>query len=417
MERDGLIRPQVLLHQQGPKAASIVISQSNAMASLAWALCVSVTALLIILFSIRYKQTLPSPGVLESSIPPLEFVSPANARVAEVFVVEGQDIAKGDVLAVLSKEVINGAGYNAEEASIAQLALQASLLEKERKLSEQIFLANRNQLKARISLLEEKLDRLNESVALGAARLKVSGANLKSLSQLLENSSVSKLQHDQQQLHYLDAAQNANNVELNKLEAESKLADYRLEKNKAQLEYFNTRATYDQQLGQIQHKIESLENSHLIRIVSNGDGIVTGMAIRKGMAVTANQYLFEVNRPNGALMVTLFVPSNIVGKLYTEQPLRLSFDGFPVNEYGYYNATISEIGGTPLDPRETPLPLQNPNQSVFKVTAELEQNYVDGPDTHPLRNGYGLTAHFVTENLSLLEFVLKPLISLRAKNQ
>jgi membrane fusion protein len=386
------------------------------MVSLMWVMSTLILGLLVVLFNIRYKETVPSRGVLESFSPALEVVSPVVALVSKVYVAEGQSVAAGDVLVLLTTEVRNGAGHRPEDISIAQLKMKISLLEKERILSREMYSTKVEQASSNISLVESKLKSLNQSVLLSKERLSVNDANLKSFTKLLETSSVSKLQHTQQKLIFLEAAQYTNNIEFERLESESKLSDLYLEVKALEIQYLTTKSDYDQQIELLHHEIEGLENSHLITIVSSNDGVVTGMAIKQGMVVKPQQHLMQVSNPDNVLIATLFVSSRIIGMLHTEQLLRLSFDTFPVNEYGYYDATIVQIGGTPLDPRATPLPVQSSNQPVFRVVARLEQNFVEGPDTHPLKSGYEFTAHVVTENLSLLEFVFKPLISLRQKN-
>lgn len=393
-----------------------MISSSTAMVSLMWVMSTLILGLLVVLFNIRYKETVPSRGVLESFSPALEVVSPVVALVSKVYVAEGQSVAAGDVLVLLTTEVRNGAGHRPEDISIAQLKMKISLLEKERILSREMYSTKVEQASSNISLVESKLKSLNQSVLLSKERLSVNDANLKSFTKLLETSSVSKLQHTQQKLIFLEAAQYTNNIEFERLESESKLSDLYLEVKALEIQYLTTKSDYDQQIELLHHEIEGLENSHLITIVSSNDGVVTGMAIKQGMVVKPQQHLMQVSNPDNVLIATLFVSSRIIGMLHTEQLLRLSFDTFPVNEYGYYDATIVQIGGTPLDPRATPLPVQSSNQPVFRVVARLEQNFVEGPDTHPLKSGYEFTAHVVTENLSLLEFVFKPLISLRQKN-
>lgn len=417
MERKELIRPQVLLYRRDHQSTGVVITQSGAMKSLLWVLSILTVGMLFVVFTIRYKQSIPARGVLEAYNPSLKIVAPQRAMVSEIFVTEGQAVSSGDILAVLSNEVLNGSGLKPEEVSIAQIETKIALIKKAMALSDEIHIAKKKRLETSIDLTERKLKSLNEGVLLNSERLEVSSANLKSFSQLLPSSSISRLQHNQQKLQQIAAAESFNNIEFKKIETEAALQDQRLEAQTTQLQYLVAEAEYEEQLGQLQQEIETLKNNHLIRIVSGGDGVVSGLAIKKGMAVLANQYLMQVSDTSNSIVATVFVPSQIVGKLYTEQVVRLSFDAFPVNQYGYYDASIVEIGGTPIDPRETSLPISSSNQAVFKITAELRNNYVEGPQTYPLRDGYEFTAHFVTENLSLLEFALKPLIALREKNK
>lgn len=417
MAGEDLVRPQVLLHRRESKAAGVVISQSNALATLMWIISILAVGFIVVIFSIRYKETVPSRGVLEPVSPPLELISPSRARVKDVLVTEGQRVSQGSILAVLSTEVLNGSGYRPEEISIGQLKLKISSLEKERALSKEIYLTKAEQIGSSITLIDRKLSSLNQSAKFSSERLKVSDANLKAFSTLLQTSNVSTLQHNQRQLDFYDAAQYANSIEFDKLETESKLSGLHLELKAQELEYLAAKIDYDERIQQLNYEIDGLEKNHLIKIIATGSGTVTGLAIKRGMAVLANQYLMQVSDTDNSLIATMFVSSRVIGKLHTEQSVRLSFDTFSVNQYGYYNASIVEIAGTPLDPRETSLPIQSSDQAVFRVVAELEKHYVEGSDTHPLKPGYEFTAHFVMENLSLFEFVFKPLIALRAKNK
>ena len=121
MEREELIRPQVLVFRRDSQPAGVVNTQSRAMKSLLWILSILVAGLFVVLSTIRYKETVPSRGLLEAYNPSLEIVAPERALVSDVFVIEGQRVSSGDVLAELSKEVLNGSGLKSEEISIAQI--------------------------------------------------------------------------------------------------------------------------------------------------------------------------------------------------------------------------------------------------------------------------------------------------------
>ncbi len=416
MERHDLIRPQVLLHRRQGNGAAIVVSQSRAMATLLWIMSLLVVALITVLFFIRYKQTAPALGLLEAVVAPAKIVSPVAAQVSQLLVKEGQRVRAGDTLAILSTEVFDGAGLRAEQISIKQLEVKTALLRKERTLASKIYQTSARRIEASIDVIQLKHDKLKKSVSLSQERLALASANLKSFSTLLESANVSTLQHNQQQLSHLDAAQYANDMEFSRLESESKLAELKLEQEALELQYLAKMAEHDEQLHLLENEIVGLRNSHLVRIQSSADGVVSGLAVQAGMALFANQYLMEIADPENQLLATLFVPSSIVGKLHTEQELKLAFDTFPVSEYGYTDARILEIGGSPLDPRHAAIPIQISNQPVFKVIATLDKNFVEGPETYPLKRGYGFTAQFVTEDLSLIEFVFKPLLALRAKS-
>ena len=55
----------------------------------------------------------------------------------------------------------------------------------------------------------------------------------------------------------------------------------------------------------------------------------------------------------------------------------------------------------------------NTAEPVFRLRASIEQRYVSGSETYRLQPGLLFTADFVLEELPLLYFIFKPVLSLR----
>jgi membrane fusion protein len=152
-----------------------------------------------------------------------------------------------------------------------------------------------------------------------------------------------------------------------------------------------------------------------IAVVAEQSGVVSAIQLDAGQPVRANQGIAQIQTPQSPLQVVVFVPSRVAGKLVPGQELLLRFDAFDYHHYGRYGAVVTHIGRASIDPREQLLPVSGINEPVFRLTARLDQHYVEGPDIYPLQAGLALTADFVLQDLSLLSFIFKPVLALRGK--
>ena len=73
------------------------------------------------------------------------------------------------------------------------------------------------------------------------------------------------------------------------------------------------------------------------------------------------------------------------------------------------------IGKARLDPRETVLPIFGINEPVFKITAQLHETAVQGDSLYRLQSGATLMADFVLSEMSLLQFIFRPILGLQGK--
>jgi membrane fusion protein len=142
---------------------------------------------------------------------------------------------------------------------------------------------------------------------------------------------------------------------------------------------------------------------------------VASIIVAAGDAVGSGQPLLYVQPARESLRGEVYVPSSIVGKLAPGQELLLRYDGFAVESYGRYGATISEISRASVDPREHLLPVGIRGEPVFRVVIQPAQHYVEGDDIYPLQPGLHFSADFVIAEMSLMEFIFRPVLKLQGK--
>jgi membrane fusion protein len=235
------------------------------------------------------------------------------------------------------------------------------------------------------------------------------------LGHLLNSSNISQSQFDRELLKHLSIERERNSVESKTYAAKSRLEDGTLQLGLLVLDYEDKQFKVANEAQQVANEIVDLYQRTSISIQAIESGVVASLAVEAGSSVSAGQVLLTILPNQQALQATIFVPSRLIGKIHTEQELLLEFDAFPISKFGYTPASVVMISTASLDPRETLLPVPGLNEPVFKVVAELEKHYVEGPETFRLVSGIQFSADFVMEDLSLLEFIFKPVLKLKGK--
>ncbi|MFK7863503.1 MAG: HlyD family secretion protein [Pseudohongiellaceae bacterium] len=410
-----LFRPEVLIYQQERKAGRAVISQSSAIRYLVWSSIFLLCIALIVLCFMRYKETQPARGILEHRSVSTKTKSPVSAVVTKIYIEEGEFARKGQVLMTLSTEILDGDGQSQIHAVIERLRIDREEILKKLDAQRSHFSIENKRLVANTTSLKETAKVLKIEAELLDQKMKLSNNALSSFESLLATAGVSQMQYDREVVLNLDLARDQNAIEGKLIETSSDLIDRTLQLELLSLNFSTQKFENEQELLRVDNEIASLQQQTQITIQAAQEGIVTSLAVQSGSPVSAGQTLVSMSPKNGELEAILFVPSSVIGRIHTEQEMLLAFDAFPVSEFGYIRGQVSAISRAPLDPREALLPVAGLTEPVFKVTAKLQQSYIDGSDTYPLLSGFQLTADFVVEDLSLLEFIFKPVLKLKGK--
>ncbi|MEX0963173.1 MAG: HlyD family efflux transporter periplasmic adaptor subunit [Pseudohongiellaceae bacterium] len=344
-----------------------------------------------------------------------KIISPATARVEQIHVAPGDQVHKGDVLASLAKDIHNEAGYSIYRENIDQLTLDRELLEKQLYNQQQAALQSVQWSRiAKENLHSDKLNLKKEAELLGL-QLQLSDRNLQAVAKLLEAGNSSTREFDQQYRGHLELLGRKQALSQREMQIEHELDALDNRQQRAEFESQQSRLTLQRELQSIDQKIRTLDNQALFTVVAEGPGVVAELGLEAGKPVLVNQPLFYINPSSTELQATIFVPAAVQGKLVVGQSVLLRYDAFDFRLYGRQEATVIAIGQARLDPRETLLAVAGISEPVFKIVAEISSPTVSGSSTYHLQSGSTLIADFVVAEMSLLQFIFKPVLGLRGK--
>ncbi|MGY8784683.1 MAG: HlyD family secretion protein [Pseudomonadales bacterium] len=412
---DNLFRERAIAHKMlgSPSAPVIALANYFKLQLVLWVLLLLVA--MYLLTKTTYKETVAARGVLEPVGDVQKIVSAVAARVEKIHVNLGESVERGDILASLSTGIYNGEGASVVQENIQQLHTDRGLLVKKSQVQQLAQQQSRQWSRLAVANVHSSKLSLEEEVELLTIRIQLSDRNLLAVSTLLQAGNSSTREFDQLYQAHLELLGRRQMLSQKLLQYDYELNSLANAEQLAQFDSEQASLQSQRELQVIDQKIMSLSNQALFTVVAQGPGIVAELGLERGKSVLPNQPLFVINPSNTELQATLYVPAAVQAKLVAGQSVLLRYDAFDFRLYGRYEATVAAIGRARLDPRETVLPIAGINEPVFKVTAELHESMVQGDSLYPLQSGATLMADFVLWEMSLLQFIFRPILGLQGK--
>ncbi len=412
-ERDSLYRQQVLPVAQ---EAGSVLQRSLPLLLASLVAALLFITLAILLFTTRYKETEQARGVLESLGPTQEVTAPTSGRIAEWHVQEGDEVVRGQSLATLTRSVFDGNGVPLSRVLKEELQASHSLVSAEIAMTQKHFDDQQEQLRQHLRDKESSLQLLHSEWQLSMEQHEIGERQLAALRVLMHNSAAtSRAEIDRQQLSLLGLQRQEQAAQRQLQEQQSEVATLQNQLATLALKGELALLPLRKQALLLEQEIRRAAREETFVVVAEQAGTLAAIAVSAGQSAGAGQLLARIEQQGGEVEAVVYVPSRVAGKLAPGQEVLLSFDAFDFHQYGRYPARIKHISKASIDPRTQILPVPGLNEPVFRLTATLEQSWVEGPASYTLQAGLFFTADFVLEELSLLHFIFKPVLALRGR--
>lgn len=166
---------------------------------------------------------------------------------------------------------------------------------------------------------------------------------------------------------------------------------------------------------QIKSGILDLSIQDGVMVKSPSDGIISNLNFKVGETVSSSSPIATVSPNNDSMFAELIIPTRSAGFVKKGMPLRIMIDAFPYQKYGLVDATIVEISNSALGPSEINFPIEI-KEPVYRIVAKLSKSTlnIDG-NKNRIVPGMLLKADVILDKRTLLDWLLEPLISTKAK--
>ncbi|ENX35231.1 hypothetical protein F889_00898 [Acinetobacter colistiniresistens] len=416
-----MFRKEALEAQQSKWVGHIVLLRPISFAWVTVFAAVVGMTILLFLFLGSYTKRISVTGQLMPSSGLIQVYSPDRGIVVEKLVKENQVVKRGDVLYTISTSRFNKQdSYNALLQS--QIETKQQTLEQERIQTKALYVSDTTQKQNEIRSLEQDITQLGRLIEQQQHRVSLAKENVARYRDLLRREIVAEVDYQSRQDFYFNQ-----NVQLQNYERErlAKLSDLQNRK----LELAALKAKNENQFNQLNRQVatanqEFIENQASDRVIirSNLDGVITSINAELGQHVDVTKPLLHIIPKKSELNAYLYVPSQAVGFIKLNQPIKLRYQAYPYQKFGQGEGYIYEISDTAMASQDLMSIGNNQispslnNQPVYLVKVKLKQKNISVyGEQRPLKVGLIFDADILQEKRKLYEWVLEPLYTISGK--
>ncbi len=379
-----------------------------------WAITALIATIMagLIFFAIfgEYSRKERVTGVLTPS-EGLVQISPMRSGTFEhVFVGIGDTITKGAELIKMRDEVSLSGGGGMNDALLAELGSERQNLEA--KLAE---------IPREIALKRQRLNQQKREKTAEAARfapridiqkraVELEEGLFRKMQNLLANEAASALEVASQENRYLTATQNLSALENARATIFGQVTD--IDAQISLLPSERSQAEFD-----IKNQISAIDQKMIRNDADTGSiirapisGTVAAVTARKGQQAISGRSALTLLPAGGKLQAELFVPTRAIGFVKPGQSVRLLYDAFPYQKFGFYDGVITEVSRSVVQQGDLP---QAPGLTdpVFVVRVDLDAQSIEtGGEVIPLQSGMSLSADLILEDRKIWEWAFDPLL-------
>jgi membrane fusion protein len=341
----------------------------------------------------------------------IDVASRQSGTVLEKRVGEGQRVAAGDTLLVLSSERLTRGGAAVEAAVGTELEQRRASLAAQIDNTRQLEATERAAVLERRAALGVEMASLDEALTVKRRRLAVSERAVQRYADVRERGFLSEEQWAAREAELLEQQSG-----LEALERESAaLARVRAELDERletlQPRYANAIAELERALAGGEREIVENEARRAAIVTAPQPGTVTGLAADVGQSVQTGAVLARIVPNEPKLVAELFAPSRAVGFVAVGDEVRLRYSAFPYQKFGHVRGTVASVSAATLaeDAARGAEPL-------YRVAVALESQTVTVYGVpRGLLPGMTVEADVLGERRRLYEWVLEPLYALAGR--
>lgn len=349
-------------------------------------------------------------GFLAPELGVVRIVPKRAGMIAAVHVHEGDLVQAGDALVTVSAGQANDRGQDVDEAMLSRLKQQAAALRAQIGLERRRAAAQLAASGEAISGAAKVIAALQAERAIQGQRAAIAARDLQASADLLARSEMSPLEGRRRQDAYLAQLAAESAMARAILDKQAELSRLRAEAADNGPASAQRLAVLQGSAAEIEGRIAELDGQRAALLTAPVRGRVSALQAWVGKEADPAMPLLSIVPEGGVLQAQLLVPARAIGQVRPGQIVRLSYDAFPYQRYGFAEGIVSAVARSSLKPGEFSGPVEL-DAPAFRVTVALARQSVHvGTAEVALRSDTRLQADIVEEKSSLLSWLASPLL-------
>jgi len=410
-----LFRQEAVSHQSGRLTGAVTLAQPLPIKITVIIILAIVIVVFAFLFNAQYsrKETvrgflIPNKGVIKS-------YAHQGGTIEKLLIVEGDRVDKGDVLATIVVHQSDVTGVDLSEQLISQLSLQLQLLVDEVKQHQALQVSEKHNLSQRKTTLQAEEEALNTQQTLANEKLSLLEDQQQQFDSLYKQGFLSSLDKKRQQHAFLEVKQEKQSIARLLLQQQSEYNQVAFNQQNLPQKTTLIINNLKRQQAEIKRQLAQIKSNHSYTVTASHAGIVTGIQVVEGETLKHNKPLFHILPKGSQLVAELLLPTRSAGFVKQGDKVRLRFEAFPYQRFGFMESEITRIDQTLIIPNEVRLPIEF-REPVYRLRTILKHQQINayGKEFN-LKSGMLFEADIMLEQRSLIDWLLEPIYSLHGR--
>lgn len=339
----------------------------------------------------------------------------AAGVVADVFVTEGETVVAGQRLLLIRSERYGAQGQAVDGAILERLKAKRNAVADRIDIEQRSAEQQKEALMNSIGGLEAELATMTESMQTQRARLKLAYDQVEAVRPTVAQGFTSTTEFRRRQDIELSLQQATTDLSRQISAKAVEVRDKRLSLRALDAKNADNTAVLQAALADADAAVAEAQAKQGYVVSAPVGGVVSSLQAAVGMHTDPAIPFLSIVPTDTPLEVSLFVPARAIGFVAAGQTVRLAFDPFPSQRFGFYNAAITSVSDALLKPSEAggPITLKEPS---YRVVARLERQTITAyGDEIKLRPEISLKADIVFDRRTLFGWLFDPLLSARGR--
>lgn len=414
-----LFRPAAVRARGVQTYGKVVLAQPLSFAALTLAAGAVAAALAAFLLWGSYTEHSTLSGRLMPNLGVLQVRAPQYGVIVDKRVAEGERVARGDVLYVISSDRANAATGSTQASVARTLASRSRRVRQQIADTRALATAERTAMRTRLTMLERERRQLRAGLGEQEERVDLAARAVERYAELQAQGFVSRELSLAKRRNLLDQRARLASLRRERTQLAERIADARRQRAEAPLKTRSRIADLQRSLARIREESIDNEARRRIRLVAPAAGTVTAVLGELGQTVDSSRVLASILPDGAKLQAELAAPSRAVGFIDVGDRVLLRYRAYPYQKFGHRPGTVVSVSRTVLSPAELGAieavggPLAQPK---YRITVALDsQTLTAGGRTHRLKAGMGVDADVLEGRRRLYEWMLEPLYGFRKR--
>ncbi len=375
-----------------------------------------VVLLAVWLTSNSYARKETVSGWVEPQSGLIRVYSNSAGIVKNVLVSEGEAVSEGQPLAIVNGDRFLVGGGALEQELIDEYKSQKRRLSTQIVRTEELYEKRQADLSRQVKSARSDLSLIEQQLKTIAEQKSIVSDRHSRFEALIVKNHISLDEYNDIRSQLLEVEGERQNLVRAKINQKNELKRLESQLSLLPIEKDNEIDQLESALSDIARQMARLHGDRAYVIKAPRAGIVNNLQVSPGKKTGAStgKPILTIVPKGSELVAELLVPVRAAGFVGKGQSIKIRYDAFPYQKYGFYEGKVLDISRSVMLPNElsyVPFPLEDP---VYVVKAKLSEKAIRAfGESVDLKPGMTLTADIELGKRSLLEWLFEPLYSLK----